>query len=489
MEEPTDFQKILEDINKIKKEKNDLEKKIEFYKNKKNEELYNYEELKCTNENYFNTIKKLEKDNEVFNEILKYGDFKNINELKMFIKKYKNHNCETLSIKDSDEYKELKNKYYNMQEKFSRMISIKEHEDKLNEEKEKLNNEYHRRINNLTETLQNESILEHPDYIKLNEELTEIKNKNDSKMYEEEIKKIKDEKEKIIINNNDKINELEETINNLLDKQVKYEEQIVNLKNEFKNRKNSNTKKNDTNNDTNNNIEENLDIEDLKLKYPIIVYSKTDNEIINYAVGEFCNKIKYTYELKNKLNREREKRKDMLDEVVNYIHKNERKLENKGKKQTKYKIKNKINRCHYLYHTYGNKLKSVKFKLKPLCDIGKEKWRLWLNILDEIMNEIPCESLDKEECDDVNKNKEEKNDLCFIQECNNYTNNGEISCKIHLNDDSDEDEKIDITNNKCKYNYCDEEICECILKICDNCGDDFYMKKSYIKEYNECGEC
>lgn len=64
---------------------------------------------------------------------------------------------------------------------------------------------------------------------------------------------------------------------------------------------------------------------------------------------------------------------------------NEKDLNKKSVKQNKYKLKNKINRCHYLYDKYGEDLKYVKFKLKPLCDIGDEKWEKWLKILDDEM--------------------------------------------------------------------------------------------------------
>lgn len=191
------YSELQENVYKIIEEKNGLEKK-DFYKNNKIKELYIYEE----------NMKKYKDELEKFNEILIENNFQDIEELREFIKKYKNHNCNFVNLKNSK----------------------KEYKEKIDKDKYKL--EY------------------------------------DSK-------------------------------------------------------------------------------DDLKTRFPIIIYEKTNNKCKQYAAGEFCNKIKYTHELKNKI--DDEKNKNTFDDVANYIHSNERKLEinnsnekdlnKKSVKQNKYKLK------------------------------------------------------------------------------------------------------------------------------------------------------
>lgn len=116
-------------------------------------------------------------------------------------------------------------------------------------------------------------------------------------------------------------------------------------------------------------------------KYPIYIFPNTLDENCKYAAGENCNEISYNYNIKNMVNN----KKSSLELVYNYILECKRII---SPTTRKYEIEKKIERCYYLYKTYGDNLKKVSFSIGRLSRLGKVKWELWLNEFDKIMKKI-----------------------------------------------------------------------------------------------------
>lgn len=125
-------------------------------------------------------------------------------------------------------------------------------------------------------------------------------------------------------------------------------------------------------------VDKNVLVPDDKIfkKYPIHIFPKTKNKCYNYAAGELCNNIKYNHGLMNIVEKDD---KTLFDDVCKYIEKADQDI---NVNKNYYNIKKKIERCKYLYDTYEDKLKYIKFNQK-VFRLGKTNWKKWLSFLDK----------------------------------------------------------------------------------------------------------
>ena len=211
--------------------------------------------------------------------------------------------------------------------------------------------------------------------IESDEKFLNLKEDYDNLMYEKEHKQdSNDEKDDII----KKLQNTIEELNNKLNSKNKVKP-LPTLSNSNENKKTEDTK------NKNNVLQNQDDKNDILKRIPIIIYSDTNDECCKYAAGEFSNKIKYSYNLNNMIN----DKQSTINKVSDYLYKNEHKLNNSKlykNRKTKWTIETKIKRCYYLYNKYNDKLNNIKFSLSEICKIGDEKWKLWLEELDKILN-------------------------------------------------------------------------------------------------------
>lgn len=307
-------------------------------------------------------LNKYENQNKNFKSFLNKYKINNEKELKDFIIKYYEHEC--LSVENTQKYKQLKGMY----EDTFRKLNTKE--NSINIEKERLKIEL--------ESLKKKNLDKE-------QELEDIIREEKEREYKDQLDMLKDANDNIRINSNEKIEKLTYLLEDI---NKQHSEELEKIKSEYEKQINKNVKKEislptPSNSDKVENVKVHKNV-DLLNEIPIIIYEKTEDECCKYVAGEFCNKIKYKYNLKEMLN----DNKSTMKKVVDYISTNEEKLNQirtYKNKQNKWNIETKINRCHYLYKIYGENLNKVKFRLSSVCRIGEDRWNLWLKQLDKIL--------------------------------------------------------------------------------------------------------
>lgn len=247
-------------------------------------------------------------------------------------------------------------------------------------------------------------------------------------------------------------------------------------------------------------VDENILVPDDKIfkKYPIHIFPKTNNKCYNYAAGELCNNIKYNHGLMNIIEKED---KTLFDDVCKYIEKADQDI---NVNKNYYNIKKKIERCKYLYDTYEDKLKYIKFNQK-VFRLGKTNWKKWLSFLDKKIKLVTDDQ-------NISSNSNiEEDDIQFNSENNKNINNFNyefilMNKKAHLFEENNitytynlYEQKIiadvpdGILCNHCNYTRYNSS--PCIYKDCKNrkYGDtefDIYrringreMESKYNKKY------
>lgn len=152
-------------------------------------------------------------------------------------------------------------------------------------------------------------------------------------------------------------------------------------------------------------------------KYPIIIYKDINESNIKKMVACECSySIKYQYEISKTI----EKIKDItLDETIEYII-NQENLSSSKKTKLKYRLE----RCKFLYETYGDKLNNIKINISNLEHISKKEWILWANELNNIIKELypddNVKDIEHNFCKYVYKKGNKKDNIC-----------NKINCKRH----------------------------------------------------------
>lgn len=192
----------------------------------------------------------------------------------------------------------------------------------------------------------------------------------------------------------------------------------IKIKKFLNNKSNKNEKCHDTNNENNiNNSKPIRKQRDRNLsaieRYPVIIYDKTNSEILNFVSEENKFLIKFQYKIAEKLDKKIEEIN--IKDIIDFKIKCEGLNDNKDQRK---RLKFKIERCKILYEKYGEKLSRVKISLNYLSEMPEKIWVEWLQSLDNIINNLYIDSI---KCDYKYKN----NKVC-----------GRYDCKIKHRDNS-----------------------------------------------------
>lgn len=413
-----------------------------------------------------NQFKKDEKDDKI---LIESWGFNNLNEITEFINKYKNHNC----MEDGDriQYEIVRGNndknLYKIKNMEKEIILLKEEIIKKDDAITNLTNKYFKLKKN--KDYMNNFLKDN----KFNsfESLKEFIDKYNKLDIKKEVNKQSGTTDNIVDNIKQDIQN-ENIVNGIVlkvDSEDNIKEKVLetDIKNLDENTQAQSTSNNDSHNV--NNLENKIhdDRENNKnIKYredyniPIIIYDKTDDKIIKKVSEEFGNILKYNYIINEDILKENNE--NIINNIANYINKNEVKL-NDYVGKSKYRIKNKIIRCHFLYNKYKEKIFRIKFSLSKISDISNKNWKGWLEYLDKIINSIDFD--DKINNIDNKENIKDKNkDIIDIKVNNNIEPSKpihvdeKIKINIDLQNKIEEDELDDDDDNLC--NICFENTIE-----------------------------
>lgn len=123
-------------------------------------------------------------------------------------------------------------------------------------------------------------------------------------------------------------------------------------------------------------------------RYPVKVYEKTNSELLQFVSEENKFKIKYQYKIAEKLDKKIE---DIsINDIINFKIRYEGLKDNKDQRS---RLKRKIERCKFLYETYGEKLGRFKISLNSLADMTENIWNEWKIEFDIKVNNLYKESI------------------------------------------------------------------------------------------------
>lgn len=207
-----------------------------------------------------------------------------------------------------------------------------------------------------------------------------------------------------ILNHEKTIQDLSNEIDLLKNKNKKYEDEILLLKQK---------------NDIYLNVIKQYDkTKPILERFPIIPINVTKEEcmsdptvkeVLDFIASETNYMIKYQYRIGKYLD---EIKKIDIEYIINFKVKKENL--SYGEKS---KLKKKITRCKYLCDTYRYKLNSISFSVFNISIMTKVEWEEWLNELDKIMqNKYPPGY----KCDYIKKAGKNKGLPCGKVDCDEH---------------------------------------------------------------------
>ncbi len=436
-------------INELEKENKKLIRLNKKYK--KSEDML-YGLIKSTN------IIGIEETEDFIKFVDKYKNFHNEDnetkikyEINKALNKQKSDIFESLNINSFEEIKQILNK---KDEDIKLYIEFKDKYELTSKELEMLKHE----ANNINQNGIDDIII------------------NIEKEYKEDIRLLEIEKENIINDKQQKIDDLIKEYNNKIDKMEK------------------DYKKNITKKES---IEKEIDYINLSEKYcKINGYKDVNDSIQEDITKELYNNIKIYSDIYTKI-----EDKNNIDYIINWLIEN--RYVNSNKVTNKSRIINKYSRSNELINIFKEDLKYVYFSFRDMIRIPKKIWNDWINLLKEKINYYKKNYYS-------NKYIESKNKVNNIIPNISKTQMGEDKNKINLEiknskiinkEDTNLDVKAYVSEMINKYlepgiiydiiKYNKKEICNFKNKLDKRCCSELHIEGSDKCKYHDqfCNLC